>query len=425
MTPQEAKQLGLGVVTGLEKHIRLYRNGRDLTATSRNVMVIDLYGLTVEDVRRRFPEVYQWVYERVKPERDQNNRKSRRENWWLFGETNPKLRDQLSGLSRYIATVETSRHRFFVFLDKTILPDNKLVNIALEDGYFLGVLSSRIHTTWALKAGGWLGVGNDPVYVKTACFEKFSFPDAIDAQKARIRSIAEELDSHRKRQQALHPKLTLTDMYNVLARLRASEALTAKDKIIHAQGLVSILRQLHDDLDAAVAEAYGWPADLPDEEILTRLVALNAGAGRGRGGWRHPLAAAGLPGAGRVRAAGAASRVRDRGARNPVSRRNRVSECALARGHGRAGGRRTRRSGRVRRPTRHRGRSRGRVQRGRACPCGRMARHPGRPGSGAGAGRWALRGGVALRRSIAAVPNVAWFFTTEITKNAEKLPICV
>ncbi|MFZ1509634.1 MAG: DNA methyltransferase, partial [Anaerolineae bacterium] len=216
VTPDEAKQLGLGRIPGLEKHIRLYRNGRDLTATSRNVMVIDLFGLTAEDVRRRFPEVYQWVYERVKPERDQNNRKSRRENWWLFGETNPKLRDQLSGLSRYIATVETSRHRFFVFLDKTILPDNKLVNIALEDGYFLGVLSSRIHTTWALKAGGWLGVGNDPVYVKTACFEKFSFPATTDAQKTRIRAIAEELDSHRKRQQALHPKLTLTDQYNVL-----------------------------------------------------------------------------------------------------------------------------------------------------------------------------------------------------------------
>ena len=64
---------------------------------------------------------------------------------------------------------------------------------------FLGVLSSRIHVTWALHAGGWLGVGNDPVYVKTTCFEKFPFPDATDAQKARIRALAEELDAHRKR----------------------------------------------------------------------------------------------------------------------------------------------------------------------------------------------------------------------------------
>ena len=31
----------------------------------------------------------------------------------------------------------------------------------------------------------------------------------------------------------------------------------------------------HKKLDAAVAAAYGWPADLPDEEILSRLLALN------------------------------------------------------------------------------------------------------------------------------------------------------
>ena len=51
--------------------------------------------------------------------------------------------------------------------------------------------------------------------------------------------------------------------------------LTAKEKTIHEQGLVSILKQLHDDLDAAVADTYGWESDLPEEEILTRLVALN------------------------------------------------------------------------------------------------------------------------------------------------------
>jgi hypothetical protein len=51
--------------------------------------------------------------------------------------------------------------------------------------------------------------------------------------------------------------------------------LTAKEKVIHEQGLVSVLKQIHDELDAAVFEAYGWPATLSDEEILERLVALN------------------------------------------------------------------------------------------------------------------------------------------------------
>jgi hypothetical protein len=52
--------------------------------------------------------------------------------------------------------------------------------------------------------------------------------------------------------------------------------LTVKERTIHEQGLVAVLRLLHDELDAAVAAAYGWPASLPDEEILQRLVDLNA-----------------------------------------------------------------------------------------------------------------------------------------------------
>src|SRR6202012_6099008 len=91
-----------------------------------------------------------------------------------------------------------------------------------------------------------------------------------------LQTLAEALDSHRKRQQSQHPGLTITDMFNVLENLRKNEELTAKDRLVHEQGLVSVLRQIHDDLYAAVADAYGWPADLPDEEVLRRLVALNA-----------------------------------------------------------------------------------------------------------------------------------------------------
>jgi hypothetical protein len=65
-------------------------------------------------------------------------------------------------------------------------------------------------------------------------------------------------------------------MYNALEKLRVGEPLSAKDKLINEQGLVSVLKTLHDDLDAAVFDAYGWPHDLTDEQILERLVALNA-----------------------------------------------------------------------------------------------------------------------------------------------------
>lgn len=80
VSPKESKSLGLGTTPGLENHIRPYRNGRDMTSTSREVMVIDLFGLTVDEVRLKYPAVYQWVLERVKPERDQNNREGYKKN---------------------------------------------------------------------------------------------------------------------------------------------------------------------------------------------------------------------------------------------------------------------------------------------------------------------------------------------------------
>jgi hypothetical protein len=161
-----------------------------------------------------------------------------------------------------------------VFLDIGTLPDNMLVNVASADAFHFGVLSCKIHVGWALAAGGTLE--DRPRYNKTMCFDTFPFPNASEAQKQTIRQVAERLDAHRKRQQELSPDLTLTEMYNVLEKLRAGEELTAEDRSIYDAGLVGILRELHDELDAEVFAAYGWPADLTDEEILGNVVSLNA-----------------------------------------------------------------------------------------------------------------------------------------------------
>lgn len=297
VTKDEAKNLGLGSVINTDNIIHEYRNGRDLAQTPRDVMVIDLFGLTSEQVRDSFPLVYQRILERVKPERDENKRASVRNNWWIFGEARSEWRRMSAGLRRYITTIETAKHRVFTFLDKSILPDNKLVNIALNSGDALGILSSRVHIAWSFRAGSRLGVGNDSVYVKTTCFEKFPFPNLNNEQKYTIGALAEKIDLHRKIQQAQHSKLTLTNTYNVLEQLRKDEALNSKEQLINQQGLVSILRELHDDLDREVFAAYGWQdlADLlvgkagattplsdmsneqaqAEEELLSRLVALN------------------------------------------------------------------------------------------------------------------------------------------------------
>lgn len=276
VTPERAEQLGLGTIPGLENHIRPYRNGRDLMATPRGVMVIDLFVLTEEDVRQWFPAVFQHVYDAVKPERDQNNRESYKRNWWIFGEPRKDLRPALEGLPRYIATVETTKHRVFQFLHAKTLPDNMLIAIGSDDAAYLAVLSSKIHVTWALAAGARLGIGNDPRYNKSRCFDPFPFPDLSDNQRSTLRALGEELDAHRKDRQAQHPKLTLTQMYNVLEKLRAGDRIEGKDKEIYDQGLIGLLRDIHDRIDTAVAQAYGWPADLSDDNILHHLVDLNA-----------------------------------------------------------------------------------------------------------------------------------------------------
>lgn len=181
--PAVAEALGLSKREGLKKHIRLYRNGKDLTGKPRGVMVIDLLGLSADDVLQRFPEVYQHVATEVRDKivkdkktgkdkfvgRKWNKRESYRINWWIFGEPRKDLRPVLEGLRRYIVTVETAKHRVFQFLDVAILPDNMLIAIGTDDAFHIGVLMSRIHVTWALSAGGTLE--DRPRYNKSRCFD--------------------------------------------------------------------------------------------------------------------------------------------------------------------------------------------------------------------------------------------------------------
>lgn len=92
VTQKLAEHLGLGRRPGLENHIRPYLNGRDLTASPRGVMVIDLFGLEAEEVRIHYPEVYQHILASVKPEREMQFAKSITKDaesyarlWWVFG----------------------------------------------------------------------------------------------------------------------------------------------------------------------------------------------------------------------------------------------------------------------------------------------------------------------------------------------------
>ena len=298
----EAEHLGLGSREGIERVIRPYINGRELQYGWSGKLVIDTFGLAQDDLRRKFPAVYQHLASTVKIERDIVASKTTVRDahnyaakWWLFAKVRRDFRAAVADIDRYIGTTETTKHRIFQFIESRFVHDHMVIGIASDDAWILGVLSSRFHTKWAQRSGGWLGVGNDSRYSKSKVFDPFPFPDANAIQKQTIRVFAEELDAHRKRVLAEHEHLTLTGLYNVLEELRKGTSpgdLDEKGRRTFDDGLVLIMKELHDKLDVAVAEAYGWPVNISDEEILARLVALNAERAaeerRGQVRWLRP-----------------------------------------------------------------------------------------------------------------------------------------
>lgn len=253
-----------------------YLTGWELNNRPKLRYVIDTFGLSEAELKARHPEVYQHLYSYVRPERLQNPRAKYAREWWLHAEPRAKFRRSFLGLSRMCVTSRTSKHRVFEFCPMSVLPETKVLIVALDDAFHLGVLNSKHHVLFSTRAGGRLGVGNDPTYNHSDCFDPFPFPEDVpNTVMARIRDAAEELDALRKQVLQRHEDLTLTKLYNVLEALHECRPLTDGERDVHERGLVTLIAQLHDQIDAGVAEAYGWPADLPDDDVLTQLVALN------------------------------------------------------------------------------------------------------------------------------------------------------
>jgi hypothetical protein len=175
------------------------------------------------------------------------------------------MRTVLAKLRRYIVTPVTSKHRIFAWLDSAVLPDITLSVFARDDDYFFGVLHSRPHELWSLRTGTTLE--DRPRYTPTTTFETYPFPWPPGTEPQgdpRVEAIADGArELVERRDQWLNPegaseaelkKRTLTNLYN--------------DR-------PTWLALAHERLDRAVLDAYGWPHDLSDEELLERLLALN------------------------------------------------------------------------------------------------------------------------------------------------------
>lgn len=242
--------------------------GQDITGRNRQGWIIDFQEMSLEDAC-----FYEWPFEyvkkHVKPLRDANRDGLMSKKWWLHGRSRPALRHAVRDLDRCIVTPEVAKHRLFVWMDTTIIPDHTCHVIARRDDYVFGVLHSTIHEEWSLSQGARMGVGNDPRYSSARTFDTFPFPWPIgqEPSEAKNSHVAAISDAARTltdlRSKWLNPPgisksdlrtRTLTNLYNERPEW---------------------LENAHQTLDRAVFAAYGLAYSLTRSGILHHLLALN------------------------------------------------------------------------------------------------------------------------------------------------------
>ena len=275
-----------------------YWNGIDVTRRSRDVWIIDTGVEMTEREAAGYEVPFSHLVTNVKPARlnspvkDAAAKRALGETWWRLWRARPDLRAAWKGLSRVIATPEVSKHRVFSWMPRPAAPDKNLMITARDDDTTFGILHSRFHEIWSLRMCTYLGVGNDPRYTPTTCFETFPFPEGLtpnlpasayadDPRAQRIADAARALVEARDRW--LNPPEWTDRIPEVVPgypdRIVAKPGFEAELKKRTLTNLYNArpawLDHLHRDLDVAVAAAYGWEWPLTDDEILRRLFELN------------------------------------------------------------------------------------------------------------------------------------------------------
>lgn len=242
------------------KVVRRWVNGLDITRRPRNIWVVDFGTHMTREEAALYEAPYSYVEAHVQPKR--NASRTTRHEWWLHERPRVDMRAALARLERYIATPNVTKHRLFVWLPADVLPDHQLIVFARDDDYTFGLLHSRVHEVWARRMGTQVREYESGFrYTPTTTFETFPFPRPRDQQREAIAAAAHRLNE--LREGWLNPpgateeeleKRTLTNLYNEMP---------------------AWLRDAHEALDRAVLDAYGWPADISDEDLLARLLELN------------------------------------------------------------------------------------------------------------------------------------------------------
>jgi type II restriction/modification system DNA methylase subunit YeeA len=283
--------------------IRPITNGKDITSRSRGLWVID-FGPIPEAQAALFELPFGYTAKNVKPIRATNPRPKRRDRWWVHGETGAGWRQATESIGRYIATSQVSKHRFFVWQSVKVWPHQTVISIARADDATFGILHSRFHELWSLRLG--TALEDRPRYTPTTCFETFPFPAGLTPRDTAPiagqasppclagQIVAENIAAAARRLNELRETWlnpaervdwVITPEEEKAGFPKRPVAKPGHEADLKKRTLTNLynarpawLALAHKALDQAVAAAYGWAdytPEMPDDEILRRLLALN------------------------------------------------------------------------------------------------------------------------------------------------------
>ena len=270
--------------------LRPWASGFDILRRPQDFWIVDFGWDMPEQQACLYEAPFEHVKKFVKPERVGKREQRANEWWWIFYWPRPEMRKKLKTIRRYIATPSVAKHRIFRWVNSEVLADGSIVVIAKDDDVAFGVLQSRIHTLWATRSGSTLE--DRPAYTPTTSFETFPFPKGLEPNRSvseynnpftdAVASAAKRLDE--LRENWLNPADLIRRIPEVVAGYPDQiEPVGVAAKVeLRQRTLTNLYNQrpawltaAHEELDKAVAGAYGWPADLSDDEILKRLLDLN------------------------------------------------------------------------------------------------------------------------------------------------------
>ena len=286
--------------------LRPWSNGQDITQRSSGQWIIDFGVNMAADEAALFETPFTHLRDSIDEENEKRadagkpllrGRETRAlDGWWLHQRPRTDMRKALAPFDRYILSPRVSKHRMFIWADKSVLADSAIIAIARDDDTSFGILHSTFHELWSLRMG--TSLEDRPRYTPSTTFETFPFPESLtpnipaadyaaDPRAIAIATAAARLNE--LRENWLNPADLVVREPEVVPGY--PDRILPKDKAATAELKKRTLTNLynarpawldnaHKALDEAVAEAYGWGEDyraglLNEDEILARLFRLN------------------------------------------------------------------------------------------------------------------------------------------------------